>query len=62
MCLTSWFDGGLRISVLLLPAPELLRTPEGLAAVGPAAFGYAEVYRPTLASFVPRSIHEEFHA
>ena len=34
---------GLRVEVLGIPAPELLRTPEALAVVGPAAFGYADV-------------------
>src|SRR5581483_11122389 len=38
---------GLRVDVLGVPAPALLRTPEALAVVGPAAFGYREVdYRP----------------
>jgi uncharacterized protein len=33
---------GLRVVVLGIPAPEMLKTPEALAVVGPAAFGYAE--------------------
>ena len=38
---------GLRAAVLGIPAPPLLRTPEALAVVGPAAFGYADVdYTP----------------
>jgi hypothetical protein len=38
---------GLRIVVLGIPAPTLLRTPEALAVVGPQAFGYRDVvYRP----------------
>ncbi|KAK9820469.1 hypothetical protein WJX72_010677 [[Myrmecia] bisecta] len=38
---------GLRLSVVGLPAHPLLRTPEALAVVGPAAFGYADVpYMP----------------
>ncbi len=38
---------GLRIAVIGIPAPRLLTTPEALAVVGPAAFGYPEVmYRP----------------
>lgn len=38
---------GLRVAVLGIPAPRLLRTPEALAVVGPAAFGYPDVrYRP----------------
>ncbi|MDF3039677.1 MAG: putative hydantoinase, partial [Thermomicrobiales bacterium] len=34
---------GLRVVVLGIPAPEMLKTPESLAVVGPAAFGYADV-------------------
>jgi uncharacterized protein len=34
---------GLRVTVLGIPAPEMLRTPEALAVVGPAAFGYPDV-------------------
>ncbi len=34
---------GLRVEVLAIPAPDLLKTPEALAVVGPAAFGYPEV-------------------
>lgn len=34
---------GLRVVVLGIPAPALLRTPEALAVVGPAAFGYHDV-------------------
>ena len=37
---------GLRVAVLGIPAPELLRTPEALLVVGPAAFGYAAPYAP----------------
>ncbi len=38
---------GLRVAVIGIPAPEMLKTPEALAVVGPAAFGYPEVeYRP----------------
>jgi DUF917 family protein len=38
---------GLRVAVLGIPAPGLLKTPEALAVIGPAAFGYADVeYRP----------------
>lgn len=38
---------GLRVSILGLPAHPLLRTPEALAVVGPAAFGYDDVkYQP----------------
>lgn len=31
---------GQRVSVIALPAPELLTSPAGIAAVGPRAFGY----------------------
>ncbi len=34
---------GLRVEAVAIPAPELLKTPEALAVVGPAAFGYPEV-------------------
>jgi hypothetical protein len=34
---------GLRVVVLGMPAPDPLKTPEGLAIVGPSAFGYADV-------------------
>jgi len=38
---------GLRVAVLALPCHALLRTPEALAVIGPAAFGYPDVvYRP----------------
>lgn len=38
---------GMRVTLLLLPAPPLLRTPQALAVVGPAAFGYDDVvYQP----------------
>jgi hypothetical protein len=50
ICVLSLDDGepigtemlryGLRVAVLGLPAPYPLKTPEALAAVGPAAFGY----------------------
>jgi DUF917 family protein len=33
---------GLRVEVLGIPAPELLKTPEALAVVGPGAFGYGD--------------------
>jgi hypothetical protein len=32
---------GLRLALLALPAHELLRTPQALQVVGPAAFGYS---------------------
>lgn len=34
---------GLRVAVLGIPAPAMLKTPEALAVVGPAAFGYRDV-------------------
>jgi DUF917 family protein len=34
---------GLRVVVLGIPAPEALKTPEALAVIGPAAFGYEDV-------------------
>lgn len=37
---------GLRITILGFPAPELWRTPEGLATAGPRAFGYETDYIP----------------
>ncbi len=38
---------GLRAEVIAIPAPDLLKTPEALAVVGPAAFGYPAVaYEP----------------
>ena len=38
---------GQRVAVLALPSHALLRTPEALAVVGPAAFGYPEIeFRP----------------
>ncbi|MDC3960965.1 DUF917 domain-containing protein [Polyangium jinanense] len=37
---------GLRVLVLGIPAPRLLRTPEALRFVGPRAFGYDVDYRP----------------
>lgn len=38
---------GLRVVVLGIPAPAMLKTPEAIAVVGPAAFGYDDV------SYVP---------
>jgi DUF917 family protein len=31
---------GLRVAVLGIPAPEMLKTPEALNVIGPEAFGY----------------------
>ena len=38
---------GLRVTVLGIPAPAMLKTAEALAVIGPGAFGYADV------AFVP---------
>ncbi|MEM0934300.1 MAG: DUF917 domain-containing protein [Pseudomonadota bacterium] len=44
---TEMLRYGQRIAVLGLPCHALLRTPEALAVVGPAAFGYPEItFRP----------------
>ncbi len=40
---TEMLRYGQRIAVLGLPAHDLLRTPEALAVVGPAAFGYPDI-------------------
>lgn len=37
---------GLEISVCALPAPEIWKTPEGLACVGPKVFGFNQDYHP----------------
>ena len=38
---------GLRVSVIGIPAPHLIATPEALEVVGPAAFGYHDIeYQP----------------
>ncbi len=37
---------GLQVALLALPAPEIWQTPEGLALVGPKAFGYDIPYQP----------------
>ena len=34
---------GMRVVVMAIPASEMLKTPEALRVVGPAAFGYPEV-------------------
>ncbi|MFV0386031.1 DUF917 domain-containing protein [Paracoccus sp. (in: a-proteobacteria)] len=44
---TEMLRYGQRIAVLALPCHELLRTPQALDVIGPAAFGYPDlVYRP----------------
>jgi len=40
---------GLRADVLVIPCPDLLKTPEALEVVGPRAFGYDIDYRPLVA-------------
>ena len=40
---TDMLRYGQRIAVLALPAHPLLKTPEALDVVGPAAFGYPDV-------------------
>ncbi len=40
---------GLKVAVIVLPAHPLLRTPEALKIVGPAAFGYD----PSIVRYVP---------
>lgn len=43
---------GLRVAVIGIPAPRVLKTPEALAVIGPAAFGYADVaYQPLPGSY-----------
>jgi uncharacterized protein len=37
---------GLRVAVLGIPAPRLIKTPEALDVVGPAAFGYDVPFTP----------------
>ncbi len=47
---------GLRVVVLGIPAPEMLKTPEALDVIGPAAFGYADVpYVPLPGAYGRRS-------
>lgn len=47
---TEMLRYGQRIAVLGLPCHALLRTPEALAVVGPAAFGYRDVtFKPMVA-------------
>src|SRR5215212_1642137 len=43
---------GLRVTVLGIPAPAMLKTPEAIAVVGPEAFGYAGVpFTPLAGTF-----------
>ena len=39
---------GLRITIIGFPSPALWATPEGLAVVGPRAFGYDTDYTPLM--------------
>jgi DUF917 family protein len=47
---------GQRVSVIALPAPAILRTPKGIAHVGPRAFGhdtdYVSVFEPPVSEAV----------
>ena len=40
---TEMLRYGLRVAVIAMPAPKELKTPQALAVVGPAAFGYSDV-------------------
>lgn len=42
---------GLRIAVIGIPAPNLLRSDVALAVVGPGAFGYESIYRPLVGKY-----------
>jgi uncharacterized protein len=44
---------GLRVSVLGVAAPKLLKRPEALRMVTPAAFGYDLAYDPRLPGTYP---------
>lgn len=46
---------GLRVAVIGIPAPALLRTPQALAVVGPAAFGYQLPYSPLAEALSPQA-------
>lgn len=46
---TEMIRYGQRVSVIVLPPPELFLTPKGLAATGPRAFGYDFDYKSVLA-------------
>lgn len=47
------YSYGMRVTLLVLPAPPLLRTPQALAVVGPAAFGYEDVEYQPCGEFIP---------
>ena len=46
---------GQRVSVIALPAPAILRTPKGIAHVGPRAFGHDTDYVSVFDAVEPRS-------
>ncbi|MGR2682715.1 MULTISPECIES: DUF917 domain-containing protein [Chromobacterium] len=48
---------GLRVSVIVLPASPLLRTPQALDVVGPRAFGYDMDYKPAADYIKPLRRH-----
>ena len=37
---------GIQVAILIIPAPKIWTTPEGLALVGPQYFGYNTTYKP----------------
>jgi DUF917 family protein len=43
---TEMLRYGLRVAVIAMPAPKELKTPQALAVVGPAAFGYDVEFQP----------------
>ena len=47
---TEMLRYGYRVAVLGIPCSPLLRTPEALDVVGPAAFGYDLAFEPIEAS------------
>ncbi len=53
---TEMLRYGQRIAVLALPCHDLLRTPEALAVIGPAAFGYPDI------AYCPLATVAESHA
>ena len=52
---------GMRVVVVGIPAPEMLKTPEALEVVGPAAFGYPEVEYVPLAGVFGSSELDDHH-
>jgi len=47
---TEMIRYGQRVSVIVLPSPEIFLTPRGLDHVGPRAFGYDIDFRSAFAS------------